>query len=376
MTTELKDPERSASADAARARTVWTVVWAVLAAAWLGLILYFGRSRAVSDRIRNPEVTGMPRPAHYLFGVSSSTYITWVNIGCLVVGLIFLAIFVWAWRRWPGHPTLLMALVTTILIWQDPIMNWAPFAVYNPQMWHWPEDWPLASLSPTVEPVTVLLYATFYLGPYFPAVWLLRRIQAKRPLDGFVWRHPLISLSAIIVVIGFILDTMFELFVIGWGGYIYSQVPPIGSIFKGTPMQFPLIWEASLVTLVMIPAAVLLYRDDTGRTVAEKLTRRARIFDKWPTLGMFVVMTVFVNVAYFVYGGAYQLIKVTRFASVVSCPWSYPDAKVYDPQGFYEQAGARGPYSVGIWSTWMSGQPNGRPEVVPPLHGGPCETNK
>ena len=47
-------------------------------------------------------------------------------------------------------------------------MNWAPYAVYNPQLWHWPETWPLVSLSPTVEPFIVIGYATFYIGPVLP----------------------------------------------------------------------------------------------------------------------------------------------------------------------------------------------------------------
>ena len=38
-----------------------------------------------------------------------------------------------------------------------------------------------------------------------------------------------------------------------------------------------------------------------------------------------------------------------------------PEAKVYDPQGFYEKAGQPGPYFAGIWSGWQSGQPDGRP---------------
>ena len=78
--------------------------------------------------------------------------------------------FVSAWRRRPGHPVLLMVLATTLLVWQDPIMNWAPYAVYNPQLWHWPETWPLVSLSPTVEPFIVIGYATFYMAPFFPAI--------------------------------------------------------------------------------------------------------------------------------------------------------------------------------------------------------------
>ena len=83
-------------------------------------------------------------------------------------------------------------------------------------------------------------------------------------------------------------------------------------------------------------------------------------------------MLVIINLAYFAYGAGFTLIKWSRTATSVACLWPYPEAKVYDPQGFYEKAGAPGPYSVGIWSTWMSAQPNGRPNVAPPVDGGPC----
>jgi hypothetical protein len=251
-------------------------------------------------------------------------------------------------------------------------MNWSPYAVYNPQLWHWPEDWPLVSLSPTVEPFLVIGYIMFYLGPYFPAIWILRKIQARRAVDSFAWRHPLISLAAIILPIGIVIDAMLEVTLVRTGFYIYSQVIPFGSVFTGKTYQFPFIWETVMVTFVMIPAGVLLYRDDTGRTVAEKLAQRVRIFASRPTLGMFVVMFVIINIAYFGYGTGFAIIKWTRTATSVACPWPYPEAKVYDPQGFYEKAGAPGPYSVGIWSTWMSAQPHGRPQVEPPAGGGPC----
>ena len=42
-----------------------------------------------------------------------------------------------------GSPVLLMGIICTLIVWQDPIMNWSPYAVYNPQLLHWPEDWPL-----------------------------------------------------------------------------------------------------------------------------------------------------------------------------------------------------------------------------------------
>jgi len=345
-------------------------VWMVVAIAVLCVIGYYARTGAVSDRVRNPGVTGAPRPVQPLFGYGH--WLGLVQIFTIIMVVQVVVIYVVVWRRYPRHPVLLMGIVTTLIVWQDPIMNWAPYAVYNPQLWHWPEDWPLVSLSPTVEPFLVIGYISFYLGPYFPAIWILRRIQARRPIDSLVWRHPLICLAGLIFIIGFIFDAFLEITLVRTGMYIYSQVIPFGSIFVGQPWQFPLLWESALVTVVMIPAGVLLFRDDTGRTVAEKLAQRARIFAGRPTLGMFVVMFVIINIAYVGYGTGFAIIKWTRTATSVACPWPYPEAKVYDPQGFYEKNGQPGPYSVGIWSTWMSAQPHGRPHVRPPADGGRC----
>jgi hypothetical protein len=336
-------------------------VWIAVAVGLLVLIAVNARHGAVSPRIRNPEVQGAPRPVEPLFG-----YANWLDlfqIFTIISMTIIVVVYVIAWRRYGAHPVLLMGIVTTLIVWQDPIMNWSPFAVYNPELWHWPEDWPLVSISPTVEPFLVIGYIMFYLGPYFPAVWILRKLQTKRPPTSLVWRHPLISLALIILPIGFVIDMMLEVTLVRTGFYIYSQVIPFGSLFVGQTYQFPLIWESVMVTFVMVPAGVLLYRDDTGRTVAEKLAQRARIFASRPALGMFVVMFVIINLAYFAYGTGFAIIKWTRTATSVACPWPYPEAKVYDPQGFYEKNGQPGPYSAGIWSTWMSMQPGGRPDV-------------
>jgi Spirocyclase AveC-like len=119
----------------------------------------------------------------------------------------------------------------------------------------------------------------------------------------------------------------------------------------------------------MIPAAILVYRDDTGKSVAEKLAAKAKLFPKKPVLGMFLVMFAIINVAYFAYGGWFGAIKASGLATSVACPWPYPEAKVYDPQGYYEKAGAEGPFSVGKWSTWQQGLPDGRPDVEPPPPG-------
>jgi hypothetical protein len=345
--------------------TVGSLVLAVLGFATFCFIVFVGYHLQgpgqLTARVANPAVTGAPRPVTPLFGDTS--WMTKMQLGTIGMAFVVVLLMVYFWRRYPKHPILLAALACTAIVWMDPIMNWAPYAVYNPQLWHLPNDWPLARLSPTVEPFVVLGYVTFYLAPFFPAIWILRKLQRRRPVDSFVSRHPLISLALLVYPIGFVYDMMLEVFCIRAGMYIYSQVIPFGSLFTGKAYQFPLLWESSLVTLVMIPAAVLLYRDDTGKTTAEKLTQRIRMFDKRPALGTFLVMFVILCTAYASYGLGFAAIKWTKAATSVACPYPYPEAKVYDPNGFYAKNGQPGPYFAGEWSTWMSGQPNGRPNV-------------
>jgi hypothetical protein len=338
--------------------------------AFVVVVAHNARRGAVAARIKNPNVHGAPRPVRPLFGWTH--WITFLQISTVIAMVLIVVTFVVLWRLKPYHPILLMAIVCTTLVWQDPIMNWAPYAAYNPQLWHWPETWPLVSLSPTVEPFIVVGYVMFYLAPFFPAIWVLRRLQRNRAVDSFVWQHPLISLALLIYVFGFIYDAVQEILLIRTQLYIYTQVIPFGSVFTGTTYQFPLLWESSLVTAVMIPAGVLLYRDDTGRTVAEKLGQRVRAFRGREVLGTFVAMFLIMNAAYFfLYGGSFGIIRGSGAATSVACPWPYPEAKVYDPQGYYEQAGQPGPYSAGIWAGWATGQ-SGRPSTTAPASGGRC----
>jgi hypothetical protein len=373
VSTELRAPAPAPAAPQNPGRKPWqTLSLAVLASAGLAAVVVVaveGRRSAVAVRIANPDIAGAPRPVEPLWG--RSNWLTLHQVGTIVMMAVLVTVVVVMWRRHPRHPILLMVLATTVLIWQDPIMNWAPYAVYNPELWHWPETWPLVSLSPTVEPFLVIGYATFYMAPFFAAIWILRRIQARRPPESFASRHPLVTLAALILPIGFVFDACLEIFLIRTQLYVYSQVIPFGSFAAGEWYQFPLIWESALITLVMIAAGVLLYRDDTGRTQAEKLAQRVRIFRARPALGTFLVMFAIVNVAYFAYGGGFALIRATKAATSVACPWPFPEAKVYDPNGFYEEAGQPGPYFPGIWAGWPSAQ-SGRPDVDPPEDGGRC----
>jgi len=372
-TAQTHAPARSGAAPQKGSLMTW--VWLLVGLVVLGLIAYNARMGAVSPRIANPEVTGVPRPVEFGHGRDFPVYqMQWGTVGMM---LILIAVCAWAWRRRRAHPYVLMVLASTGIVWQDPIMNWAPYAVYNPQLWHFPEDWPLVRLSPTVEPFIVIGYSTFYfIAPFFASSWILRRLQARASAASFVWRRPLASLALLLFVTGFIIDAWLEIFCVHSGLYIYSQVIPWGSLFAGTTFQFPLIWESSLVTVVMIPAGVLCYRDDTGRTQAEKLAQRFRWFPNRPALGTFLMMFAILNVAYFMYGAGFAVIRASGLATSVACPYPYPEAKVYDPQGFYEREGQPGPYFEGHWNRWMTAQPNGRPTVNPVKEDGYCRPDR
>jgi hypothetical protein len=71
------------------------------------------------------------------------------------------------------------------------------------------------------------------------------------------------------------------------------------------------------------------------------------------------------NVAYFMYGGAFAAIRASGLATSVACPYPFPEAKVYDPQGYHEREGQPGPYFEGYWNRLTIGQPDGRPAVNP-----------
>ena len=141
---------------AAPKRSLATAVWILVTVAIIGVIAYHARQGAVSPRIANPDVIGVPRPVEFARGPDFPIQeMQWGTVGMMAV---LAAACVRTWRRHPAHPYVLMVLASTGIVWQDPIMNWAPYAVYNPQLWHFPEDWPLVNLSPTVEPFIVIGY--------------------------------------------------------------------------------------------------------------------------------------------------------------------------------------------------------------------------
>src|SRR5262249_59959677 len=109
---------------AAPTRSLTGPVWIAIAIAALGVIAYNARQGAVSPRIANPGVTGVPPPVEFLFGWSH--WLVLHQVGTVVMMLALIAVYVWAWRRHPAHPYLLMVAASTSIGWQDPSLNSTP----------------------------------------------------------------------------------------------------------------------------------------------------------------------------------------------------------------------------------------------------------
>ncbi|TLG05301.1 spirocyclase, AveC family [Nocardia cyriacigeorgica] len=359
----VQEPETADATSPGTTRS-WKAIacWAVAVAAAVAVLVTAEKDGPASPDTRNPDGADAPLPVEPLL-----SGIDWVTVGQVAAAVLFVAtvvVTVWGWRRYPGHPVLLMVIASSTLFVLDPYNNWAIGLVYNPRLWHFPRDWPWLNLSPIIEPLTSFVYAPYILLPYFVTMPILRALQRRREPDAFVWRHPLISLAALTFICGVIWDAAQEIFLVRTQFLTYSHVIEFGTIDAGKNSQFPMLMASVLITIVMIPASLLLYRDDTGRSQAEKFARRFRLHDRHPTLATFLVMAVALNIAMFSFSTSFWAVRATGAADTVACPWPYPAAKTWDPRGYYEAQGAPGPFTAGVASTWQIGQPDGRPTDI------------
>lgn len=340
---------------------VW-IGWTVAVVLAIVVLASAEKHGPVSPENANPDGVGKPPPVEPL--LYPFDWVFWGQIlgALLAVGILIASVV--AWRRQPGHPVVLMVIATSTLLWWDPINNWAIGLVYNPNMWHFPRDWPWFNISPVIEPLTSFIYSPYVLLPYFLAMPILRALQRRSDPKGFVWRHPLVSIAVLTFLIGVVWDAAQEILLTRAQFLTYTHVIEFGSIDVGKYSQFPLLMASVLITIIMIPASVLLYRDDTGKTQADKIAQRLRLHRRHPKLATFLVMTLVLNVAMISFSSTFWLVRATGAASTVACPWPYPQAKTWDPRGYYEAQGAPGPFTAGEASTWQIGQPDGRPTDI------------
>jgi len=87
--------------------------------------------RYLDPRVANPDVEGRPRPVEFLFGFDHWVYFH--EVGTVLALITLIVVFIVGWRRNPGSPVMLMFLCTTLIVWQDPIMNY--FTGRSPGRW-------------------------------------------------------------------------------------------------------------------------------------------------------------------------------------------------------------------------------------------------
>jgi hypothetical protein len=352
--TVMQSPERQPQSDSPEQFGKLTpLAWGAIAVAVIAVVFaLLNSSRSVEGtRVGRPEGSYVP-PRTEFMGISN--WYIYFEIGSLVM---FFAVWgtsiVQSRRRGKPTPTLLMIAVTTSLTWLDPIMNWAPYASYDPRMFHFDVDWFWFNLAPTVEPWAVIIgYGYFFLIPAWFTLAVYRRIAARASVASWLLRRPKLAVLALSIVICIVWDGVMEALFVQMGFYTYTQVIPFGSIFAGTPHQFPLIWEAVLFGLMLSVAAPLMWVDDTGRTWSETVARRTKIFAGRPYVGAFVIAWLMMSVVYVGYGLSFGLIRATGIATETAQHWRYPEAKVFDPQGYYERNGEPGPFTIGTWAGW------------------------
>ncbi len=146
-----------------------------------------------------------------------------------------------------------------------------------------------------------------------------------------MWRHPLISIAMLTFVIGVIWDAAQEILLTRTQFLTYTHVVDFGSIDVGKNSQFLLLMASVLITIITIPASVLLYRDDSGKSPADKIVLRVPLAARRPKLASFLIMAIVPEYC----DDQFQLRVLAgtcnRRGVRRRLPWPYPQAKTWDP---------------------------------------------
>ncbi|WP_071700580.1 spirocyclase AveC family protein [Mycobacterium heckeshornense] len=181
--------------------------------------------------------------------------------------------------------------------------------------------------------VTLAIYKRLIAPRMSPTSWMVRRP-----------RRAILMLSFVTCVLW---DAGMEMLFVRMGFYTYTQVVPGLSVFAGQRYQFPLVLEAIGFGTVLCVTAPLMWRDDTGCIWSEKVAARFKVFSRRPNVGAFVIAFGLMSVVYIAYGLEFTIVRVAGIATSTAQPWPYPETATYDPQGYYRQSGAPGPFYAG-----------------------------
>lgn len=148
--------------------------------------------------------------------------------------------------------------------------------LFNRGAWNlgsWP-GWLSPDANALPEPILVTIpgYVALVFSQALVVCWALRKIKARRPNLSFF------EVVGIVVVSLTVIDSIIEIFLIRTGVYAYPGVIRAVTLFAGQRDQFPMT-EGFLFGGLGVGATALLsfYRDDTGKTWAERGIEQVRL---------------------------------------------------------------------------------------------------
>jgi hypothetical protein len=334
-----------------RRRFAWQQALLVLVPVGVGvavLVLSMAHNGVGSDpRIANlAEVASRSAP---LWGVDD-----WPSV--LTRGFVIAAglgvaggVALWHWRNVDLTRHVAMFLALTGICVLDPLGNWATYAAFDPRLTHFPTNWPWVSAAPGVEPlIAVVAYPVYFFAPAFFAWWLYRRLiwSRARP-QSFAVRHPLAGLFAVGLAVGIVWDISVQLFMLRVELYTYTQY--FGPALHWDIVRLPLKTVA-LDATILAATAMLMWVDDAGRSVGQRLAQRSSQLRGRPLIGGVVGSWAILTAVYVAGMVPLGVIRWTDSAVHLNTPWPYPETKTYDPHGRWAEAGEPGPFYPGILS--------------------------
>ena len=348
-----------ASVDASTRRSIARLGWAGtgLALLGLGVAALLNASTGPEGRIAKYPSADEHLPGRGLraneplWGVEH--WALWIQLLSVAGSTIVITTFaVLSWRRRAMHPAVPVVIALFGVSLLDPFANWCSSAAMNPQLLHYPVDWPYANISPTVQPlVNNLVYPYLFLFPalFVAAAWKRRLLRGP---DGGGWlrRHPRCAVFGFSYLISLPVNLVRGGPVHGAGRVLdLHPDPELGGgtcrVQLAVPVDRP-------------PGPVHRDRRRGGLSVARRRWAQPGQSDRRPVpavsypphlLGEVLVASLFLSLSYMAYNGLWATFRLTDSADQVAQPWPYQDTKVYDPKGDYRSAGVPGPYYAGIW---------------------------
>lgn len=343
---------RTAEPRAARSplRTgIWVAVWVVVLV-FLALNLTSGPDGLIYSE-------AVPAYATPFLGLTN--WAVPIQIVCFAAWALFLAYVVRANRRSTRtHPAFVVFLGLAVLALQDPIQNWAVYAAYDPQLLHFPTDWPYFDTAPTVEPLLpFLLYPIAFGVPALAAMQIYQRVVRPR-LSRTSWlgRHPVVCAFLVGEALAIPVTFVAEFFGTRTHTYTFTQLWPAITIFGGTQGQMHIFYEGPALGALIAISTAFLWQDDRGRTVLDRYVERSPRLQRNPRRNVVLLAMTILSVYYLAYGVPYWMVRLTNSGTSVVKTWPLPDTLVYDPQNRLYEAGVPGPYHVGPLAGWPSGQ--------------------